>query len=381
MRQCISVLGSTGSIGRQTLDVCKEHGIRVLGLTANSNIDLLEKQVREFKPRCVAIADKNLERILKDRLIDCDVNVLSGESGLVEVARMSGVDMVVSAIVGIAGLLPTYAAIEAGHDVALANKETLVVAGQIIMEEARNRNVKIIPVDSEHSAIFQCLYGNDQKDVEKIILTASGGPFRGRTRDYLETVTPAMALKHPNWVMGKKITIDSATMMNKGFEVIEAKWLFDVDVDKIDVVVHPESIVHSMVEYVDGVVMAQLGVPDMRIPISHAIMYPDRVRNNVDKLSLFGQKLTFEEPDMDTFECLSMAYWAVREGGLMPLVLNTANEVAVDLFLKGKIKFTGIQDMIKRSLDESKNISHVTMDDILHANIELRNKLNREYIG
>ena len=380
MRQCISILGSTGSIGKQTLDVCREHNIRVLGLTANSNIDLLEKQVREFKPVYVAVADRNLAKDLRERLSGCDVQVLSGEEGLIEVASLPDVQMVVSAIVGIAGLVPTYAAIKSGHDVALANKETLVVAGQIIMEEAKNKDVEIIPVDSEHSAIFQCLYGNDRRDVERIILTASGGPFMGKNRDYLETVTPSMALKHPNWVMGKKITIDSATMMNKGFEVIEAKWLFDMDVDKIDIVIHPESIVHSMVEYVDGVVMAQLGTPDMRVPINHAIMYPDRIKNSFGKLDLVGQKLTFYKPDMDTFECLKMAYWAIREGGIMPLVLNTANEIAVDLFLQGKIKFTEIQDIIKRSLNECKNISHVTMDDILYKDKELRKKLNSEYI-
>jgi len=375
MIDSICILGSTGSIGRQTLEVCREHGVKVLGLTANRNIDLLEEQAREFNPRCIAVADKNLSKKLKDRLSDCDIEVLSGESGLIEVASMSDVHMVVSAIVGIAGLVPTYAAIRTGHDIALANKETLVVAGKIITDEARKRDVKIIPVDSEHSAIFQCLYGNDRRDVEKIILTASGGPFRGKDKEYLKTVTPGMALKHPNWVMGKKITIDSATMMNKGFEVIEAKWLFDVDVDNIEVVVHPESIVHSMVEYVDGVVMAQLGTPDMRVPISHAIMYPDRIKNNFGKLDLLGRKLTFEKPDMDTFECLKMSYEVSRAGGLMPMVLNTANEVAVDRFLKGDIGFLDIQDTIKRVLDGYTNISNATIEDILYGDIELRKNL------
>ncbi|MBP5426460.1 MAG: 1-deoxy-D-xylulose-5-phosphate reductoisomerase [Clostridiales bacterium] len=382
MAKYISILGSTGSIGRQTLEVCKLNNIRVLGISANSNIDLLEKQTREFRPLCVAIADERLEDELKHRLRDFEVDVFSGQKGLEKIAMIPEVELVVSAIVGIAGLMPTYMAIKSGHDVALANKETLVVAGNIIMDEAKKRNIKIIPIDSEHSAIFQCLYGNDKKDVEKIILTASGGPFRGKKYEYLKTVTPDMALKHPNWIMGRKITIDSATLMNKGFEVIEAKWLFDMDVDKIEVVIHPESIIHSMVEYVDGVVMAELGTPDMRVPISHAIMYPDRVKNNFAKLDLLKyNKLTFEKPDMDTFECLKMAYQVSIEGGLMPTVLNAANEFSVDLFLRNKINFTDIQDIIKRSLYEYKNISRVTVEDILHADKEVKDRLRKKYIN
>lgn len=373
MERCISILGSTGSIGTQTLEVCKQNNIKVMGLSANSNIDLLEKQVREFKPRYVAIANKSLEGDLKDRLSDLDVEVFSGDDGLVKIATLDMVNLVVSAIVGIAGLKPTYEAILTGHDVALANKETLVAAGSLVMNLAKEKNVKILPIDSEHSAVFQCLEGNDKKTLQRIILTASGGPFRGRDYKFLQQVTPQMALKHPNWVMGSKITIDSATLMNKGLEVIEAKWLFDVDVEKIDVVVHPQSIIHSMVEYIDGVVIAQLGTPDMRIPIGHAIMYPDRVCNSFAKLDLLKcGNLTFESPDTNTFECLSIAYDVIREGGLAPAILNTANEVAVDMFLKEKIKFTDIPNIIKNVLDRYPNITNPTLEDILAVDRKIR---------
>lgn len=373
MERCISILGSTGSIGTQTLEVCKQNNIKVMGLSANSNIDLLEKQVREFKPRYVAIANKSLEGDLKDRLSDLDVEVFIGDDGLVKIATLDMVNLVVSAIVGIAGLKPTYEAILTGHDVALANKETLVAAGSLVMNLAKEKNVKILPIDSEHSAVFQCLEGNDKKALQRIILTASGGPFRGRDYKFLQQVTPQMALKHPNWVMGSKITIDSATLMNKGLEVIEAKWLFDVDVEKIDVVVHPQSIIHSMVEYIDGVVIAQLGTPDMRIPIGHAIMYPDRVCNSFAKLDLLKcGNLTFESPDTNTFECLSIAYDVIREGGLAPAILNTANEVAVDMFLKEKIKFTDIPNIIKNVLDRYPNITNPTLEDILAVDRKIR---------
>ena len=263
--------------------------------------------------------------------------------------------------------------IKTGHDVALANKETLVVAGQIIMNLAKEKGVKILPIDSEHSAIFQCLAGNKKSDLNKILLTASGGPFRGKSYDFLEQVTPEMALKHPNWVMGSKITIDSATLMNKGLEVIEAKWLFDVDVDKIEVLVHPQSIIHSMVEYVDGVIMAQLGTPDMRIPISHAICYPNRVKNEFPKLDLLKHNnLTFEKPDIKNFECLGIAYDIIKEGGIKPAILNSANEVAVDMFLKKKIKFTDIPKLIKKALNEYENITNPTIDDILDVDSKIR---------
>lgn len=373
MRKCLSILGSTGSIGRQTLDVCRENNIRVIGLSAGNNIDLLEKQVKEFRPSYVAIANVKLENELKDRLRGYDVEIFSGDVGLQKIASLKEADLVVSSIVGIAGLVPTYRAIQTGHNIALANKETLVAAGEIIMSEANRNGVSILPIDSEHSAIFQCICGNDKKDIEKIILTASGGPFRGKKHDYLKKVTPKMALNHPNWVMGDKITIDSATLMNKGFEVIEAKWLFGVDVDKIDVLVHPQSIIHSMVSYVDGVVMAQLGTKDMRIPISHAIMYPKRVKNSFPKLDLLeSNNLTFEEPDVKTFECLKLAYDTVNVGGIMPAILNTANEVAVDLFLKGRIKFTDIQNVIKDALDRYENITNPTIQDILEIDRKIR---------
>ena len=376
MERCISILGSTGSIGRQTLEVCKQNNISVVGLSANSNIDLLERQVKEFKPKYVAIANKSLENDLKDRLKGIDIEIFSGDDGLVKIATLDEANLVVSAIVGIAGLRPTYQAIKTGHDIALANKETLVAAGKLVMDLAKRNNVKILPVDSEHSAIFQCLYGNDKKDLQRIILTASGGPFRGRDYKFLQQVTPKMALKHPNWVMGSKITIDSATLMNKGLEVIEAKWLFDVDVEKIDVVVHPQSIIHSMVEYMDGVVIAQLGTPDMRTPIGHAIAYPDRIKNSFTRLDLLKcGNLTFESPDTDTFECLKIAYDVIREGGLAPAILNTANEIAVDMFLKEKIRFTDIPNVINKALDRYSNIENPTLEDILNIDRKIRLEL------
>ena len=378
MKKCLSILGSTGSIGCQTLDVCRENDIRVVGLSAGNNIDLLEKQVREFKPMYVCIANENLERDLKKRLMGLDVEVFSGDIGLEKIASLKEADLVVSAIVGIAGLAPTYKAIATGHDVALANKETLVAAGEIIMNEVLKNGVNILPIDSEHSAIFQCLYGNDKSDIEKIILTASGGPFRGKKYDFLKKVTPQMALNHPTWVMGDKITIDSATLMNKGFEVIEAKWLFDVDVEKIEVLIHPQSIIHSMVSYVDGVVIAQLGTKDMRIPISHAILYPNRVKNSFPKLNLLdSNNLTFEKPDMKTFECLKIAYDVVSCGGLMPAILNTANEIAVDLFLKNKIGFLDIQNIIKDALNRYENMMNPTIDDILYMDKRMRVEMKR----
>ena len=378
MEKCLSILGSTGSIGCQTLDVCRENNIRVIGLSAGNNIDLLERQVKEFKPMYVCIANQALESELKERLRGYDVEVFSGKNGLEKIASLEEANLVVSAIVGIAGLAPTYKAITTGHDVALANKETLVAAGEIIMAEVAKKGVKILPIDSEHSAIFQCLYGNNKKDIDKIILTASGGPFRGKSYEFLREVTPKMALNHPNWAMGNKITIDSATLMNKGFEVIEAKWLFGIDVEKIKVLVHPQSIVHSMVSYVDGVIMAQLGTADMRIPISHAILYPNRVKNSFPKLNLLeNNNLTFEEPDIKTFECLKIAYDAISYGGLMPAILNTANEIAVDLFLNGKIRFTDIPNIIKDALNRYENIQNPTIDDVLGIDKKIRSEIKR----
>ncbi|HEX9062971.1 MAG TPA: 1-deoxy-D-xylulose-5-phosphate reductoisomerase, partial [Clostridia bacterium] len=308
MSKKISILGSTGSIGTQTLDVARNLGIEVLGLTSYKNISLLEKQIHEFKPRLVAVSDKSLAKDLRDRIGKCGTEVLEGSEGIIEVARMEDVDTVVTSVVGTSGLLPTMESIKSGKDIALANKETLVTAGDMVIAEAKKRNVRILPVDSEHSAIFQSLSGYKKSDVERIILTASGGPFRGKKALELKNVTTRQALKHPNWSMGNKITIDSATLMNKGLEVIEARWLFNMELDKIQVLIHPQSIIHSMVEYVDGSIMAQLGSPDMRIPIQFALTYPERKENSFSKLDLLKSGgLTFEEPDYESFSCLSLA--------------------------------------------------------------------------
>ncbi|MEG6611979.1 1-deoxy-D-xylulose-5-phosphate reductoisomerase [Pseudoclostridium thermosuccinogenes] len=375
MAKKIAILGSTGSIGIQTLDVARNLGIEVLGLTASKNIELLEKQAREFKPQAVAVADEKLANLLYERLRDLNIEVYGGVDGLKKVASMDGTDTVVSSVVGIAGLLPTIAAIEKGKDIALANKETLVTAGAIVMSMARSRNVRIFPVDSEHSAIFQCLAANDKKDLARIILTASGGPFRGMSCEELEKVTVEQALKHPNWSMGSKITIDSATLMNKGFEVIEARWLFDVGADKIQVLVHPQSIIHSMVEYVDGSIIAQLGAPDMRIPIQLALTYPARMPNDFSKLDFLKVgSLTFEDPCYRTFPCLRLSFEALNAGGTMPAVLNAANEISVNLFLKGKIGFNDISRINEKVMD--KHILNISpsIDDIIDSDVWARKK-------
>jgi 1-deoxy-D-xylulose-5-phosphate reductoisomerase len=347
----LSILGSTGSIGKNTLKVVSRNPgkFKVVGLAAGKNIDLLESQIKEFKPEVVAVADvPSAERL---RLRNLPVKILSGEDGIVEVAIIDSVDTVVAAIVGSASLLPTFEAVRAGKEIALASKEALVMAGEVIMSEASKRKVRIIPVDSEHSAIFQCLNGRDIADVRKLILTASGGAFLRKSLSELENVTPADALKHPNWDMGRKITIDSATLMNKGLEVIEARWLFDMPPEKIGVVVHPQSIIHSMVEYVDGSVLAQLSVPDMKGPIGYALSYPRRVRNVMPGLSLPKVKeLTFEEPDMEKYRALSLAYEALQMGGTMPCVLNAANEAAVEAFLNEKISFAGITNVVSGTM-------------------------------
>ncbi|MCX7711839.1 MAG: 1-deoxy-D-xylulose-5-phosphate reductoisomerase [Clostridia bacterium] len=348
MAKNISILGSTGSIGVQTLDVAKNLNLKVLGLTSNTNIDLLEKQIRAFEPVAVAVNDYDAAERLKQRIKDLNTEVYAGLEGINKIAVLEGADTVVTSVVGIAGLVPTLEAIKNGKDIALANKETLVTAGAIVMEEAKRHHVRILPVDSEHSAIFQCLMGNNTKNVSKIILTASGGPFRGKKRHELESVTLAQALKHPNWSMGSKITIDSATLMNKGLEVIEAKWLFGLDLDRIEVLVHPQSIIHSMVEYADGSVIAQLGSPDMRVPIQFALTYPERSDNPFPRLNLLEAKaLTFEKPDMEAFPSLRLAFEALEKGGTMPVVLNAANEVAVSMFLNEKIRFLDIPAMIE----------------------------------
>ncbi|HEY9062378.1 MAG TPA: 1-deoxy-D-xylulose-5-phosphate reductoisomerase [Pseudobacteroides sp.] len=376
MAKNISILGSTGSIGTQSLDVARNLKIRVSGLSANGNLDLLEEQAREFMPKIVAINNDSLRDELKSRLKGLPIEVLSGLEGLKAVAAMDEVDTVVTSIVGIAGLIPTMEAIRKGKDIALANKETLVTAGSIVMSEAKKYNVNILPVDSEHSAIFQCLMGNNLNKVSKLILTASGGPFRGRTCEELMEVTLKDALKHPNWVMGSKITIDSASLMNKGLEVIEAKWLFDISADRIEVLIHPQSVIHSMVEYCDGSVMAQLGSPDMRIPIQFALTYPDRSDNEFSKLDLLKTRsLTFEEPDLNSFPCLGLAFDALKTGGTMPAVLNAANEVAVGLFLEEKIRFIDIPAIIEKAMEKHQKNKNPSLEDIIEVDRDTRDMI------
>jgi 1-deoxy-D-xylulose-5-phosphate reductoisomerase len=369
----IVLLGSTGSIGTQTLDVVRNNKeeLEVVGIAANSSVDKVEEQVREFHPRYVAMFDKEAAAKLKDRISDLGIDVLSGMEGLLEIVSVPEADTVLTAVVGMIGIQPTIRAIEAGKDIALANKETLVCAGHIIMPLAREKGVKILPVDSEHSAIFQSLNGEPKDKVEKILLTASGGPFRGKKRSELENMTAADALKHPNWDMGPKVTIDSSSLVNKGLEVMEARWLFDVSLDNIEVVVHPQSIVHSAVQYVDGAVMAQLGVPDMKLPIQYALFYPDRRPMAEKRLDLFElHSLTFEKPDTDTFRGLKLAFDAARRGGSMPTVFNAANEMAVKRFLKGDIRYLQIYEMIEKAMENHKVIENPDVSQILEAEKE-----------
>lgn len=368
MKKKITILGSTGSIGVQTLDVVRNLGFEVIGLTANSNIELLEKQVREFKPQIVAVGEEVLTTEVKNRFKSLGVEIFSSQKGLVKVATADEADIVVASIVGIAGLIPVFEAIRKGKDIAFANKEVLVAAGDIIMAEAEKHSVNIIPLDSEHSAIFQCLFGNKNEEVERIILTASGGPFRGKKAHELEKVSLKEALAHPNWTMGSKITIDSATLMNKGLEVIEARWLFGFSADKIEVVIHPQSIIHSMVEYVDGSVIAQMGRPDMRIPIQLALTYPDRYKNSYERMNFLEcGELTFEAPDYDTFPCLGLAYEALSKGGTMPAAMNGANEEAVNLFLNEKISFNDIPKIIKTVMNSHNVNIKPNLNDILEV--------------
>lgn len=363
----IAILGSTGSIGTQTLEVVRENGdIEVTALAAGQNIGLLEKQIREFSPRLAAVWDEERAFELRSRIRDLDTQVLSGMDGLIQVSTEEKADILVTAIVGMIGIRPTMEAIRAGKDIALANKETLVTAGHLIMPLARERGVSILPVDSEHSAIFQSLQGGQEKALKKILLTASGGPFRGRTREELKDVQVEDALKHPNWEMGQKITIDSSTMANKGLEVIEAKWLFDVDVDQIQVVVQPQSVVHSMVEYEDGAVIAQLGTPDMKLPIQYALYYPERRYLPGERLDFWSiGKLDFERPDTETFRALDLAYWAGRAGGSLPTVFNAANEMAVAKFLDRQIGYLEITDLIGECMERHVNIPSPSLDEIL----------------
>lgn len=365
----IAILGSTGSIGTQTLEVVRENGdIEVLALAAGGNIELLEQQIREFHPKVAAVWTEEKAAQLRLNIADTDTKVLSGMDGLIEVSVLEEVEILVTAIVGMIGIRPTIEAIKAGKDIALANKETLVTAGHIIMPLAKEKHVSILPVDSEHSAIFQSLQGNDPKNIHKILLTASGGPFRGKKEEELLNIRVEDALKHPNWSMGQKITIDSSTMVNKGLEVIEAKWLFDVDVDKVQVVVQPQSVIHSMVEYVDGGIIAQLGTPDMKLPIQYALYYPERRYLPGDRLDFWSLgKLDFEKPDMDTFYGLKLAYEAGRKGGTLPTVFNAANELAVSKFLKREIKYLEIIEIIDDCMKAHKNIDHPTLEQILET--------------
>lgn len=365
----VSILGSTGSIGTQTLDVVKNnHDLCVAALAAGSNIKLLEAQIREFRPRLAAVWNEKKACELRENIKDLDVRVVSGMDGLIEAATIETADIVLTAVVGMIGIQPTIAAIKAGKDIALANKETLVCAGHIIMPLAKEYNVNILPVDSEHSAIFQSLNGERQNHIRRILLTASGGPFRGKKTEELKDIRVEDALKHPNWVMGQKITIDSATLVNKGLEVIEAKWLFGTDLDKIQVVVHPQSVIHSAVEFEDKGIIAQLGTPDMRLPIQYALFYPQRRPLNSEPLDLFKlSQMTFEVPDTKTFRGLLLAYKAARAGGLMPTVFNAANERAVAKFLGRKIGFLDIYDVIEAAMDDCCQKENPSVDDILSA--------------
>ena len=376
--QEISLLGSTGSIGTQTLEIARNYpGIKVRGLSAYGNIELLEKQAREFQPQIVCVVDEKKARLLKTALADTDIKVVGGEEGLIEVATAEKAKIVVTAVVGISGLAPTIEAIKAGKDIALANKETLVTGGHIVTKLAREHKVRLLPVDSEHSAIFQSLEGcRSHSEIKRILLTASGGPFFGKTRAELADVTPEQALKHPNWNMGAKVTIDSSTLVNKGLEVMEAGWLFGVGVDRIKVLVHRQSIVHSMVEFTDNAVIAQLGAPDMKLPIQYALSYPHRfpmAGNELDLTAYSG--LTFEEPDTKTFPALEMAYAAGRAGGIMPAVFNGADEEAVELFLKGKLRYLDIAKAIERAMLNTKNTDDPDLETIMEAD-----SLAREFV-
>ena len=364
----IAILGSTGSIGTQTLDVIRAHSdeLEVVALAAGSNKERLKEQIREFHPELVSLSDEKKAQELKEELAGEAVEVVCGMDGLIEVAGIDSADVVVTAVVGMMGILPTMEAIRKGKDIALANKETLVTAGHLIIPMAREYGVSILPVDSEHSAIFQCLQGEPKKALDKILLTASGGPFRGKSAEFLETVTLEDALNHPNWSMGPKITIDSSTMVNKGLEVMEAKWLFGVDYSQIEVVIQPQSIIHSMVQYIDGAVIAQLGTPDMRVPIEYALFYPERRSLPGDRLDFSKlSQITFEKPDYKVFRGLSLAIEAGKTGGTMPTVFNAANERAVAKFLKGEIKYTDIVRSIEKCMDAHKASAHPDLEEIL----------------
>ena len=379
----IAILGSTGSIGTQAIEVILAHPdqFEVEVLTANHNAELLIEQARQVRPNVVVICDESRYDTVFAALDPLDIKVYAGLASIASVVQMDTVDMVLTAMVGYAGLLPTIKAIEAGKPIALANKETLVVAGELITRMAAERGVNIYPVDSEHSAIFQCLVGEFHNPIEKIILTASGGPFRGRDRTYLETVTRAQALKHPNWTMGAKITIDSATLMNKGLEVIEARWLFNLRPDQIDVVVHPQSIVHSLVQFEDGSLKAQMGLPDMKLPIQFALGYPNRLKSDFPRFNFANYpSLTFEQPDLGTFRNLQLAFDALDRGGNMPCIINAANEIAVEAFLKDRVSFLGISDVIEAAMQQASFVANPTYDDYVATDKETR-RIATEKIG
>lgn len=374
----IAILGSTGSIGTQTLNVVRRHKelFEIEVLVAGSNADLLIEQAREFKPNVVVIADKSKYGIVNEALKESDVKVFAGIESACEAVVMESVDIVVAAIVGFAGLRPTMEAVRAGKVVALANKETMVVAGDLVTREARTNNSAILPVDSEHSAIFQTLQGEIGNRIDKILLTASGGPFFGRKREELEHVTLEAALKHPNWSMGRKVTIDSASLMNKGLEVIEAKWLFGVDAKQIEVVVHPQSIVHSMVQFEDGSIKAQLGTPTMETPIQYALSYPRRIESHLPRFSFWEHpELTFARPDTDTFRCLPLAYEAIERGGNIPCVMNAANEVAVQKFIEGTLPFLGIADFVNDAMSKASYIAKPTLEELIECDILTKKRI------
>ena len=377
----LAILGSTGSIGTQTLEIVRDNkDLQVVALSAGSNVKLLEEQIREFHPVYASLESEEAAADLRKRVKDLPVKILCGMDGLIQIAEMEESDVLVTAIVGMIGIRPTIAAIKKKKTIALANKETLVTAGHIIMPLAAQMGVSILPVDSEHSAIFQSLNGEKKEQIHKLLITASGGPFRGKTREELAGMQVEDALKHPNWSMGRKITIDSATLVNKGLEVMEAKWLFDVDLDRIQVVVHPQSIIHSMVEFVDGGIIAQLGTPDMKLPIQYALFYPDRRPMNGKKLDFYElAQITFEKPDPETFTGLKLAFEAARAGGSMPTVFNAANEKAVALFLDKKIKFLEIPETIEACMKAHKKIENPTVEQILHAEQETYELINSRF--
>lgn len=382
-KKSVAVIGSTGSIGQQTLDIIAQHPDKFSAevLTANTQSDLLIEQALKFNPNVVVIADKAQYAKVKEALSHTDIKVFAGKESIDDVVQMECVDIVLMALVGFAGLSPTIKAIEKGKLVALANKETLVVGGEYVMKMAKQNNTAILPVDSEHSAIFQCLIGEINNEINKIYLTASGGPFRCLSKDELSKVTVAQALNHPNWAMGKKVTIDSATLMNKGFEMIEARWLFDIEPKKIEAVIHPQSIIHSMVEFEDGSIKAQLGVADMRLPIQYALNFPDRLPNTSEKLDIYKYStLTFEKPNRELFPCLDLAYYAIERGGNLPAIMNAANEIAVEAFLKEKIKFIEIGNIIEEAFNTFAFVKNPSFEDYFTTDALVKEKLRNEIL-